>query len=133
MKLVNHGGCCCGIKTIYGFPWAPSEMILEAGKLTRFGYSPATEDAYPGKNFWSGGAPREKALERLARLIAYVEKQRPSHIIEIVLSGYQMSNWKEEVEKQGFICANPGGTGNSNTGYRIYVFHRHHEAGKLVK
>ncbi|HPQ09709.1 MAG TPA: hypothetical protein PLQ98_00095 [Bacillota bacterium] len=127
MDVVTHGGRCCGIKTIHGFPYLNPQTLLPARKA----FGDESEDGFTdlcsvasnvGKTFHRPTLPEEPATARLDRLIAFVRQKRPSHMIEVVLNQLQYPYWKNELQSRGFRLVTT--SVNSNTNYRIYVFHK---------
>lgn len=134
MDVVNHGGKCCGIKTIRGFPFDPQTKIIERpakGSVHADGQPDIVGAAdNVGKTFHRPALPAETAIERLDRLIEYVRSERPSHMIEAVLNNWQIPYWKTSLRSRGFRLVTS--YANSNTEARIYVFHKVIHKGKDV-
>ena len=127
MDVVTHGGRCCGIKTIHGFLYQGPQALLPKRKA----FGDESDDGLPdlcspssniGKPFHRPALPQEPATARLDRLIAFVRQKRPSHMIEAVLNELQYPYWKDELQSRGFRLVTT--YVNSNTNFRIYVFHK---------
>lgn len=121
MKLILHGGKCCGIKTIYEMGFQPSEIVPALRKKKPLPHEGHGFINGGGKRFFHEAAPKETKGERLDRYIKFVKDNRPKNIIEIVLAGYQKATWEGFLTERGFKIVNEHK--NSNSGNRIYVFH----------
>lgn len=143
MKLVFHGGMCCGMKHIYDFKTPPDGILaplaaarprkLYNGNLL---YARNHDRSYrytrSDFRFFHLKAPQETAKERLKRYLDFCDEFRPFGIIEVVLSSdkyycnnggvSQVDTWRKTLEKEGF--KEVSNCYNSNSGERIYVFHR---------
>lgn len=128
MHLGFHIGRCCGIKTIYGMgvdPIGGEEAALSElpGKVEhdRFGAAVGSD-----MRFFHEKAPQESKLDRLDRYLNFVKRERPQHIVEIVLaeSAYghvDQSEWISELETRGFRLVNS--CMNSNSRNTVHVYH----------
>lgn len=122
MRVSNHGGRCCGIKHIHGLPYKSTDMTYETNQKPVF-HGPTVEQNNPGKLFSPGPYPDETGEARLVRLLAYVDRLRPQHLVEIVLSPYQYGHdWPAVLGKHGFRFVSE--FTNSNTGCKLKVYHR---------
>lgn len=128
LRLVNHGGKCCGIKTIYGFGQYPDDTSDSLPTLV----SPNNLDIMYGDvssngRFFHLSAPEETTKHRLDRYIEYVRELRPKHVIEAVL--YSNSHrhamcqeaWFPVLEDRGFKEVTAAE--NCNSGNTIHIFH----------
>lgn len=129
MDVVTHGGQCCGIKTIHGFPyWSsdPTNSVIQklSGRTCPEGLMPDQYDLQEnaGTPFRREALPEEKAIDRLDRLIEIVRTHRPSHLIEAVLNHIQRPYWEAELLKREFRLVTTHS--NSNTLNSIYVYHK---------
>lgn len=128
MRLVFHGGLCCGVKTIYGMGMDPDELLPEKLAATPRNHDRCGDHVHSELSFFTDAAPEETYLERLDRLLAFVDAHRPYGIVEIILAESededcnQMPVWKDHLLARGFKIVNS--CYNSNSGNRIYVFHR---------
>jgi len=129
MDVVTHGGQCCGIKTIYDFPYWSADpinavMSKKSGREVPKGTMPDLYDieANAGTPFRTEELPEEKAIDRLDRLIEIVRTHRPSHLIEAVLNHIQRPYWEAELLKREFRLVTTHS--NSNTLNSIYVYHK---------
>lgn len=136
MKLVFHGGKCCGIKTIHGMGSQPFPDKTE-GAIEYFepALTALDKDRRHDKvgaevssdlMFYHLSAPKESKVDRLDRYLEYVKKYRPSGVVEIVLAkGLQtwvdQMAWEPELVKRGFKLVNK--CLNSNSRNTIYIFH----------
>jgi hypothetical protein len=114
LTMKYHGGYCCGIKVIHGFP-TQDEIITQediddgpsccsCGDPTCTVNSGYTEDdlkvcdavtsrsyypglhGSPGTDFFFDAAPKETVEDRLDRLLAYCRKKFSDGVVEIVLA-----------------------------------------------
>lgn len=126
MDLVTHGGKCCGIKTIRSFPELPTSLLparAAVGSIQVNGHPDIQSvSSNVAKTFHRAELPSESGADRLDRLIAYVRKHRPSHMIEAVVNHFQLPHWKGTLRSRGFRLVSS--YTNSNTSARIYVFHK---------
>ena len=128
MRLSFHIGKCCGIKTIWNMgvnPIGREEATLSElpAKMQhdRLGATVSSE-----MRFFHEKAPQESKLKRLDRYLRFVKRERPQHIVEIVLaeSAYyhaDQSAWVPELEARGFRLVNS--CMNSNSRNTIHVYH----------
>ena len=127
MQLAFHIGKCCGIKTIWGMGVNPlgDEYALPelSGKVQHDRMGAAVDT---NLRFFHEEAPQESKLKRLDRYLKFVRRERPQHIVEIVLaeSAYyhaDQSAWVPELEARGFRLVNS--CMNSNSRNTIHVYH----------
>ena len=126
LKLVNHGGKCCGIKTIYGFNFNPEPRSydkcsslnkIKINNKDSYGYMVACNE-----RFFTDSAPEEGYRERLQRYIDFVKKRRPKQLIEVILQDSYQKDWQKELVKNfGFVKVT--NFKNSNSGLWLSVFH----------
>lgn len=127
MKITFHGGKCCGVKTISGFPKSPLSVCGKVdarpepvSNLDAVGFNVTSEF-----DVFNAAAPEETAIDRLDRLIAFIKKWRPCGIIEVCLaegkSIYQVSTWEESLLERGFKLSIKNY--NSNSGNIVHVYH----------
>lgn len=124
MRMILHGGQCCGIKHIYDLGWSPTSM-LAAKRKTRKLKSEATCYMSSKKDFHYPSAPAETYLQRLDRYLAFLDTKRPKGICEIILSDDQLVHWRGILEERGFKLVNK--CKNSNSGNMIHIYHRNKE------
>lgn len=135
MRIVNHGGRCCGIKHIINFPMYPNAeaapdsgyyayCICQAEPKHVVFHGASGEMKNPAENFWPGEAPQEDGEVRLKKLLRYVDsKKKEGHLIEVVLKHVVYLNWKEVLEKNHFVVVTE--FNNCNTfGTKLVVLHR---------
>jgi len=127
MSLVNHGGKCCGIKSVYNMYTDPMQ---EHGALEAI---PFNDNDACGRNvtsnmrFFHEAAPKETGVDRLKRYIAYMEQYRPLNMLEVVLaqSPYdyccQLIKWEPVLLELGFKKV--FSHNNSNSGNICHVFY----------
>lgn len=129
MRLLFHGGLCCGIKHIRNFSTYTDDMLpaVAAGTVRnhdQYGHAVNSE-----LDFFTEEAPIESAIDRLDRLLAFCDKKRPSGIIEVTLAKGlyidQLKVWEGELLKRGFKLVNS--CYNSNSNNRVFVYHRNKE------
>lgn len=126
LKLVNHGGKCCGIKTIYGFNCSPQSVIYDkCSPLNEIKINDKDSHGYMvscNERFFTDSAPEESYRERLQRYIDFVKKRRPKQLIEVILQDSYQKAWQEElVNNFGFVKVN--NFKNSNSWLWLSVFH----------
>lgn len=140
MKILLHGGDCCGVKHICELGYYPTFKLAARKpiKMTSFKQkqkgSPWTmSDGHndmrsrnPKKNcdFFNEAAPPEMAKNRLNRLVKFIKNNRQHGLIEIVLSMSTQKAWIPVIEELGFKKGAEGK--NSNTGVTIAVYHLVH-------
>lgn len=122
LSIQTHGGRCCGIKTIWNFPYEPSSTC-EATSKKPFdkGIDYYGRGVRKDFDWFCDKAPREDAKSRLIRKIDYIKKKRPQHLIEVVLGKYQKQKWGTTIQELGFKLVTT--FKNSNTGCTLYVYH----------
>lgn len=128
MKVICHGGYCCGMTHIQGFPSSLAQPMPATIK------KPANE-FYKWKKenpsyYWmmQYERPQETAEERLRWLVSQglrVLTDRSSGIVEAVLTSYQgrgvAETWRPLMTELGFKEVNSHQ--NSNSGRTLHVFH----------
>lgn len=120
IRLVCHGGQCCGVKHIYKF--CNPDQILPAVKARSGGVlGPCSQQHAVGKNFYKGAAPAESAEDRLDRVLKWCQTYQPGGLIEVCLTECQTSLWHKILLKHGFTLG--PNFRNSNTGSRIQVYY----------
>lgn len=131
LQLGFHGGKCCGIKVIFGFPypyydeWDRKQPACE--KKDPVNLDANGSNVSSDKPFFTDEAPGEGPDERLDRLISFCEKRRPKGIIEVTLAtgshGFnQTIEWTPKLLERKFKIVNE--CKNSNSGNTVFVFHR---------
>ncbi len=162
MRIVHHGGMCCGIKTIHclgtdpdGFQGFNGDVEGKEPEIT--GFNPVQEDqfsepvnlhddddyvgadvSYEVVNSWTnifdGKAPEEYPRERLKRYLEWIAKKRPSHMVEICL---QMSGFGKQLVWIPILeehgFKKMTEFYNSNSGHMVGVFHLVLFEGKVMK
>lgn len=118
LRLVCHGGQCCGIKHIYNFP--AKHYVLGAESAIGSVKGPYDQQHSPGKRYFCRAAPKETALERLDRLLAFCKKEQPGGMVEVVLNQWQAKEWGDILEQRGFILGPR--FNNSNTFSTLQVY-----------
>lgn len=120
LQAVNHGGHCCGVKHILGFPSRPDRETAGLSAVSvSIGASP---EMAPGRRFYPGPEPIEPGGVRLDKLLDYIDKYKTAHLVEAVLNKSIAANWKEFLEERGFKQVTE--FKNSNTDSKLCVFHR---------
>jgi hypothetical protein len=135
MKLVCHGGGCCGVKTIHDMgnhPDAIHAPLRVMAKPPRYytGRIQAHWDCRSGKRFFPFAAPKETGTARLDRFLAFLDEERPQGVVEIVLAQSpgdengqrQRGYWHKTLLKRKFKQVTVAR--NSNSGNDIYIYHR---------
>lgn len=134
MKIILHGGNCCGMKHIYGLRTHPPGLTCARKGIptrTSFGQSPWSggsndmmhSNKYGKCDFFNEEAPKESYEERLKRFIAFIKKHRSHGIIEVVLNVTQTA-WIPILKELDFKKVSWGK--NSNTANKITVYHLVH-------
>ncbi len=133
MILTFHIGKCCGVKTVYGFPYGddgpnrelPSlEALEEQNNADANGRHVSSTD-----RFFHDEAPSETGVERLDRYIQYMKERRPQNLLEVCLIDKPVSGsnyWTQEawfpiLKERGFRRVSR--FKNSNSGNVVNVFH----------
>ena len=124
MRLILHGGKCCGMKCIYGLGYHPSEIVERKRKTKKLPSESAQYLSSP-RSFFYEAAPEETKGERLDRLLEFLDEKRPLGICEIILANWQLVGWRDFIKARGFVEVNK--CINSNSLNRIHVFHRNKE------
>lgn len=124
MRLILHGGKCCGFKHIYDLGEGPSEIEPKKRKTKKLKNEGSAYISSPRSFFWPS-APEETKGERLDRLLTFLDDYRPRGICEIILSDWQLVAWRNFIRERGFVEVNS--CKNSNSGNRIYIYHRNQE------
>ena len=139
MKLVFHGGKCCGVKTIHGFS-DPNGMCQALEKKSALYNDKHGAEVKSDLSFFTDEAPKESQKDRFIRLVNWCKEQRPHGLIELLLStqscwmtvdadegedgavyGTQIDIWRPIVEEAGFKEALT--FKNSNTNRNVTLFH----------
>jgi hypothetical protein len=136
MYLTFHGGKCCAIRHIHGFPKYSTPPVkpddqyynkyLAPGLKAKLADSPdklGSDVSTARPMFWEG-APAETYVERLDRYLDFLSRYRPGEIVEVTLVSGQ-SVWYPILEERGFKVVNE--VKNSNTGRIVKVFHKNME------
>lgn len=124
MRLILHGGKCCGMKCIYDLGYYPTEIVPRKRKTKKLKNEGAAYLSSP-KSFFYEAAPEETKGQRLNRLLEFLDEKRPKGICEIVLADWQLVAWRDFIKARGFVEVNK--CMNSNSGNSIHVFHRNQE------
>lgn len=124
MRLILHGGKCCGFKHIYGLGNSPTNYTPRKRKTAKLKNE---GDAYMSstRSFFYEAAPEETKGQRLDRLLKFLDEKRPKGICEIILADWQLVAWRDFIKARGFVEVNK--CKNSNSGNTIYVYHRNRE------
>jgi hypothetical protein len=122
LSVQTHGGRCCGIKTIWNFPYCPSDYVGAKKK------SKVDENVdYYGKtvtkafDFYTEARPLETATERLDAILAFLKRERPKGLVEVTLGQFQKPEWEKTLTGRGFKLVTD--FKNSNTSCKVYVYH----------
>lgn len=150
MNLVNHGGLCCGIKTIYGLDVSPDKKSFYPYDPERASFPDWDQRAIPTKTnqsiFTESFAKGDILGEIFDRMIAVCKKERKSHLIEVnlilverwedwdqitdedkIAANYQdygdhnQARWVPFLKARGFRCVSKWI--NSNSGNLLGCFH----------
>lgn len=124
MRIANHGGKCCGIKTIHYMGVSPGSTEWTWRKDEE---NPCFRDYSGGDvsseyNFFHLAAPSETAGERFDRYLKYLRVRRPKGIVEVVLTKHlQVGGWEPFLLERGFKRVQE--FENSNSGAILRVYH----------
>lgn len=126
MKMVFHGGKCCGVKTIHGLGVSPSSSCDELPKVTQPDTDRFGGDVSSDKRFFADAAPEESCLKRLDRYIEYARTYRPQGILEITTAQGRCYNqtkvWSKHLLDRGFKAVTEAP--NSNSGNTVTIWHK---------
>lgn len=127
MDLYFHGGMCCGIKTIAGFCGHTNSNEYHRPAQKFRSNDTNGDDVSTERPFFTDEAPKEPAIQRLDRLIAFCKKYRPKGAIEIVLmrtqyNTFQIGAWEQIILERGFKQYVPEFE-NSNSGNFLRIYH----------
>lgn len=124
MRLILHGGKCCGIKHIYDLGYSAMDMERAKRETTEL---PDEGARYMSsvRPFFYPAAPAETKGARLDRYLAFLDENRPRGVCEIILSDWQLVGWRSFIESRGFKLVNK--CKNSNSGNTIHIYHRNKE------
>lgn len=122
MNLTNHGGKCCGVKTIHNLNNHPHKNALS---IAARGYPQDCLQQYqkPGQRYFHEAAPQETYEKRLDRYLDYLKERNPGGIVDIVIvigGGADQSAWIPVLEARGF--KEVARTVNSNSKATIAMF-----------
>jgi hypothetical protein len=121
MDVYLHGGKCCGIKHIFGLGHSPN-YTLPRKAPSKVLKNEASCYFNSTKNFFWRAAPAETYLQRLDRILSFLDEVRPQGVCEIVLAATQLLPWQQILLDRGFVRVTE--CKNSNSGGKIYIFHR---------
>lgn len=132
MKVLLHGGFCCGIKHIEGLSmpeYAASARAELTGEATSNGRHclNAVNDMHRemyGEDFFNAAAPGESNPERLKRMVEFVKSQRTHGLMEAVIQKTNQKKWVPHLEALGFTMVTE--FRNSNTSNILQVWHLAH-------
>jgi hypothetical protein len=115
MKIMFHGGKCCGVKHIFGLGTSPTSLLSPRTGVDKDDddYEGPYDPTADGDDFRTDGpewfdedAPRESHEKRLERYLEFIRKHQPGCLVEVIIctSGtfYNQSAWKPVLEKNGF-------------------------------
>lgn len=114
LDCIDHGGGCCGIMHIQGFP-----CRAHHGRLRDISDETRVE--------WIKRAVSECIYEYDASFNDDPEDGRVCYaddwvmVCEVTLAGYQIADWREPLEKVGFHEVTV--FENSNSGNMVHIFH----------
>ena len=131
LKISFHGGKCCGIRHIHGFPHWPYQKSLEPeleannefSSLDRQGF-----DVSSATNVFYKAAPAESLYDRLSRYITFLREFRPGGVVEVCLAKSRKEDFDQiamheaELFKHGFHLVTEL-LYNSNSKNVIRIYH----------
>lgn len=110
-----HGGSCCGIRHIAGFPTSPDSFVSPRSRS-----EPANSS-----RCYKRPLPKQTGKERFDVLMEHIRAGQRVGIVEVVLADMTLSKqytgWDEYIRKQGFVEI--ASSINSNTGNVVHVYH----------
>jgi len=121
LKVVGHGGSCCGMYHIHQMGLDPNQNDVE---LVNGRMKPLTTGGYY-HGLFNRTVPAEPLKDRLKRLVEFIDDIRPNGILEVVLAVgpfRDQSKWNGPLLDLGFKVVNE--CHNSNSLNRIRVYHR---------
>lgn len=127
MKLMHHGGKCCGIKTLFNMGYIPEGLHYAIPAVTTLGATDGSLSSI-GTPWYREARPEETGLERIKAYIKFYEKNRKTGILECVLQtpkkpndyGNGQAAWIPVLLKLGFKEVNTWP--NSNSTNILHVF-----------
>lgn len=144
LNLYFHGGKCCGIKVIKGFPHYPEKCNCDDPDDCWCDTENHTQEALKAEShrnndsyghdvssdipFFTDNAPEEGVEGRFVRLVEFCKRRRPQGAIEIALATQpdgefdQNEMWGPMLEKHGFKVTVPPFL-NSNSYNRVTIYH----------
>lgn len=131
LRLVAHGGLCCGVKTIYGFTCSPESKLAALQACPADNRDTYGNYVHSNDRFFNDAAPEETYLERLDRYLAFLEKKRPKGLVEVTLTTSQLCVWGNLLRKRGFKKVTT--FVNSNSGNTVVVLHKTYGQPPKVK
>ena len=130
LMLTYHGGECCGIKHLKGFPlykWEKKQPSLRKVDLSKKVFPFPDSCGAPVRSnmrFFTDYAPVEDLEERLDRLLAFCKDERPGGIVEAVLAKGneydQVALFQDMLISKGFTLVNTVINSNSDNECRVY-------------
>lgn len=122
MRIVYHGGKCCGVKTLFNLGYhdpykdlstLPAEEEKHCNLSDGIG-TPSSDSFFVKTSF-----PRQTYSKRLKALLREHDDIRENGIIEAITTTYsnQTGLWKKCLEENGFEAVRE--CHNSNSGHRI--------------
>lgn len=132
MKLVFHGGQCCGIKTIHDLGYFPDSTLAPLSKVPVDDSDQYGKEVSSLQRFFHREAPAESGVERLKRYIEYCHERRPQGLIEITtaddaLAGISQHLWNPILTELGFKVVSE--FKNSNSDRTVKVWHYIYDFG----
>lgn len=133
LQISFHGGHCCGIKTIKGFPYYKPGISFHDQEPALQKTEAKNNDAHgtafkSDSNFFTDEAPRESVEERFGRYIAFLKKRRPQGCVEVALARTAYGGWDQNklwwplLKKHGFKKTVPEFL-NSNSSNYVTIYH----------
>jgi len=129
LRLSCHGGMCCGIKHIFGFPNYPHQVMEpELEEQPEFDDEDSRgSEVRSDLSFFTLSAPSETVEARLDRFLAYIKGERPGGIVEAVLArSCDDGDWdqiainEKRLLERGFLKVNEIRNSNSDNLCRVY-------------
>jgi hypothetical protein len=117
MKILLHGGNCCGIKHICSLGFYPHTPLAarKPSKRTSINQMPSSgtndmrsyiSNRYRNEDFFCEKAPEETCEKRFGRFVNYIKEKRSHGIIEVVINGKTTTITIFHLNTNGFPFSN---------------------------
>lgn len=132
LRMTCHGGMCCGIKHIFGFPYFPlygkePELLAVSCHNENFFDDQDSSGHHVNTQMmvFNLPAPAEPFWDRMDRYLDYLREIRPGGIVECTLAKEkgewdQIKIFEPGLLERGFKMVNEERNSNSNNIFRVY-------------